>query len=175
MLEKTLESPLHSEDNKPANPKGNKPWIAIGRTDAEAEVPILWAPDAKSRLIWKDPDAWKDWGQEEKGMTKDKMVGWHHWLNGYEFEQAPRVSDGQGSLACCSPWDNKKSDTIEQLNWTEWLYLTSDTRLNLTIGYYNVLQSTVHGVLKLEYWSGLSLPSPVDHILSELSIVTCPS
>ena len=111
MLEKTLESPLDSEDNKPANnPKGNQPWIVIGRTDAEAEVLILWPPDAKSRLIWKDPDAWKDWGQEEKGMTKDKVVGWHHWLKGYEFEQTPGDDEGRGSLVCCSPWSHKELD-----------------------------------------------------------------
>ena len=89
------------------------------RTDAEAEAPILWPPHAKSWLIWKDPDAGKDWRQEEKGTTEDEMVGWHHLLDGHEFEQALGVGDGQGSLACCSPWGHKKSDMTEWLNWTD--------------------------------------------------------
>ena len=118
VLEKTLESPLDSKEIKPVNSKGNQSWIFIGRTDAEAEAPILWPPDAKSRLTRKDPDAGKDWRQEEKGMTEE-MVGWHHRLDGHEYEQAPGVDDGQGSLACCSPWGCKESDTTEQLNWTE--------------------------------------------------------
>ena len=84
VLEKTLESPLDCQEIQPVHPKGDQPWMVIGRTDVEAETPILWPPDAKSWLIWKDPDAGKDWGQE-KGTTKDEMVGWHHWLNGYEF------------------------------------------------------------------------------------------
>ena len=104
MLEKTLESPLDCKEIQPVHPKGNKSWIFIGRTDAEAETPILWSPDAKNWLIWKDPDTGKDGRQEEKGITEDEMVGWHHRLNGHEFEQALWVGDGQGSLACCSPW-----------------------------------------------------------------------
>ena len=87
----------------------------MGRTDAEA--PILWLPDMKSWLTGKDPNAGKDWGQEENGASEDEMVGWHHRLNGHEFEQAPGVGDGQGSLACCSPWHRKESDTTERLNW----------------------------------------------------------
>ena len=105
VLEKTLESPLDCKEIKPVNPKGNQPWIFIGRIDAEAEVPILWPPDAKNWLIWKDPDAGKDW-RREKGMTEDEMVGWHR-LDGKEFEQAPRVGDGQGSLVFCGPWGHK--------------------------------------------------------------------
>ena len=89
------------------NPKGNQPWIFIGRTDAEAEAPILWPPDVKSWLIGKDPDAGKDWGQEEKGTTEDEMVGWHHWFNGCEFEQTPGESGRQGILACYSPWGHR--------------------------------------------------------------------
>ena len=116
VLEKTLDSLLDCKEIKPVNPKGNQHWTFIRRTDAEDEAPILWPPDAKSQ---KDPDVRKDWGQEEKGMTEDKMVGWHHWLNGHEFEQALADSDGQGSLACCSPWGNEESDTTEWLNWTE--------------------------------------------------------
>ena len=118
-LEKTLESPLDCEEIQPVNPKGNQSWIFIGRTDAEAETPILWPPDAKNWLLRKDPDAGKDWGQEEKRMTEDEMAGWHHWLHGHELEQALGVGDGQGGLECCSPWDLKESDTTEHLNWTE--------------------------------------------------------
>ena len=116
MLENTLESHLDCKEIKPVNPKGNKSWIIIGRTDAEVEAPIPWLPDVKSRLIRKDSDAGKDWRQEEKGMTEDEMVGWHHWLNGYEFEQAPGDDEGQGSLACCSPWGCKESNTTEWPN-----------------------------------------------------------
>ena len=103
MLEKTLENLLDSKEIKPVNPKGNKPWIYIGRTDAEAEAPIVWPPGAKSRLIEKDPNDEKDWVQEEKGTTEDEMVGWRHQLNGHEFEQFLGDSEGQGSLVCCSP------------------------------------------------------------------------
>ena len=116
VLEKTLESPLDSKEIKPVNPKRNWSWIFIGSADAEAEAPILWPPDAKNWLIGKDPDTGKDRWQEEKGMTEDEMVGWHHWLDGHEYEQAPGDGNGQGSLAvCCSPWGHKESDT------TEWL------------------------------------------------------
>ena len=107
MLEKTLESPLDYKGIKPVHPKGNQSWIFIGRTDVEAETPILWPPDAKSWLIWKDLDAGKDWRQEEKGMTEDEMVGWHHWLNRHEFEQALGDGEREGSLACCSPWGSQ--------------------------------------------------------------------
>ena len=103
-----LESPLDCKEIQPVHPEGNQSWIFIGRTDAEAETPILWPPDAKNWLIGKDPDAGKDWRWEEKGMTEDEMVGWNHWLNGHEFEQAPGVGDGQASLACCSPWGCKE-------------------------------------------------------------------
>ena len=119
VLEKTLESPLDCKEIQPVNPEGNQSWIFIGRTDAKAEAPILWPPDAKKWLIWKDPDAGKDWRQEEKGTTADEMVGWHHWCDGHELEQALGVGDGQGSLLCCSPWGHKKSDTTEWLHWTE--------------------------------------------------------
>ena len=117
VLEKTLESPLDCKEIQPAHPKGNQFWIFIGRTDAGAEAPILWPPAMKTWLIGKDLHAGKDWRQKEKGMTKDEMVGWHHRLNGDEFEQAPGVGDGQGSLACCSPWGHKELDTSEQLDW----------------------------------------------------------
>ena len=113
VLEKTLESPLGSKQIKLVNPKGNQPWILTGRTNAKA--PIFWPPDAKSQLIRKDPDAGKDWGQEEKGKTEDEMAGWHHRL-GCESEWTPGVGDGQAGLACCSSWGRKESDTTEWLN-----------------------------------------------------------
>ena len=119
VLEKTFESPLDSKEIQPVHPKGDQSWLFIGRTDAEAETPILWPPEAKSWLIGKDPDAGKDWGQEEKGATEDKLVGWYHWLNGHGFGWTPVVGDGQGGLVCCSSWDRKESDTTEHLNWTE--------------------------------------------------------
>ena len=108
MLEKTLESPLGSKDAKLVDPKGNQPWIFIGKTDAEAEDTILWPPDAKGQLTGKDLDAGKDWGQKEKRATEDEMVGWHHQLNGHEFDQTLGDSEGQGSLACCSPQGHKE-------------------------------------------------------------------
>ena len=116
VLEKTLESPLDCKEIQPVHPKGNLSWIFIGRTDAEAEAPILWPPDVKNWLTGKDHDAGKDWRQEEKWMTEDDMVGWHHQLYGHEFEQAPGDGEGQGSLACCSPWVHKVLDITEQLN-----------------------------------------------------------
>ena len=114
VLEKTLESPLDYKEVKPISPKGNQSWIFIGRTDAEAETPILWPHDVKRWLTGKDPG--KDGRQEEKGTTEHEMVGWYHWLSGHEFEQALGNGEGQGSLACCSPWGCKESDTTEQLN-----------------------------------------------------------
>ena len=116
VLQKTLESPLDCNEIKLVNPKGNQPWILIGRTDTEAEAPILWPHDVKSPLTRKDPDAEKDWGQEEKGAKEGEMVGWHHRLNGHKFEQTPGDGEGQGSLVCCSSWGHKESDTTERLN-----------------------------------------------------------
>ena len=119
VLEKLLESPLDSKEMKPVNPKDSELWIFPGRTDAEAEAPILRPPDVKSQLIGKDPDAGKDWRQEEKGTTEDEFAGWHHQLDGHEFEQASGVCDEQGSLACCSPWGRKESDMTKWLKWTK--------------------------------------------------------
>ena len=116
MLEKTLKSLLDCKETKPVNPKGNQSWIFIGRTDVEVETAILWPPDSKNWLIGKDPDAGKDWRQEEKGMTEDEMVWWHHQLNRHEFEQALGVGDGHGSLACCTPWVAKSRTRLS--NWT---------------------------------------------------------
>ena len=112
-------SHLDCKEIQPVHPKGDQSWIFIGRTDAEAETPILWPPHVKSWLIWKDPDAGKDWGQEEKGTTEDEMVGWHHWLDGHEFESTPGVGDGQGGLACCDSWGRKELEMTERLNWTD--------------------------------------------------------
>ena len=116
VLEKTLESPLDFREIKPVNSKGDQPQIFTGRTGAEAEAPILWPPDVKSWLIGKDPDSGKDWRQEEKGMTEDKMVGWHHQFNGHEFEWTLGDSEGQRSVACCNPWDQKEADMTQGLN-----------------------------------------------------------
>ena len=119
VLEKTLESPLDCKEIQPVHPKRDQSWVFIGGTDVEAETPILWPPDEKSWLIWKDPDAGRDWGQEEKGTAEDEMVGWHHRLNGNEFGWTPGVGDGQGGLGCYSSWGQKDSNTTEWLNWTE--------------------------------------------------------
>ena len=119
MLEKTLESPLDCKEIHPVHPKGDQSWIFIGRTDAEAETPILWPPGAKNWLIGKDPDAGKDLGQEEKVTTEDEMDGWHYRFDGHEFEQALAFGDVQGSLACCTSWGPKESDMTEQVYWTE--------------------------------------------------------
>ena len=116
VLEKTLESPLDSKNIKPVNPKGNQPWTFIGRTNVEAEAPILWPPDAKNWLTGKDYDVGKDWRQEEKGMTENEVAGWHHWLKEHEFEQTSGDREGQESLECCSPLGRKESDITEQLN-----------------------------------------------------------
>ena len=118
VLEKTLKSPLDSKEIQPVYPKGDQSWIFIGRTDAETETPILWPPDAKNWRTGKNTDAGKDWRQGKR-TTEDKMVGWHHQLYVYEFEQALGVGDGQRSLVCCSPWGPKEMDTTEWLNWIE--------------------------------------------------------
>ena len=110
---------MDCKEIKAVSPNGNQSWICSGKTDAEAEAPVLWPPDAKNWFIGKGPDAGEDWRQEEKGTTDDEMVGWHHWLDGQEFEQALGVGDGQGSLMCSSPWGHKESDMTERLNWTE--------------------------------------------------------
>ena len=113
VLEKNLESPLDCKEIRPINPKGNQPWTFTERTGAEAEAPIFWPPDANCWLIWTNPDAGQDWGQEEKGVTENNMVGWHHWLNGHEFEQTQGDCEGQGSQACYSSWGHKELDMTE--------------------------------------------------------------
>ena len=132
VLEKTLESPLDCKEIQLVHSKGDQSWVFIGRTNVEAETPILWPPHAKSWLIWKDPDAGRDWGQKEEGMTEDVMVGWHHRLNGHGFGWTPGVGDGQGGMACCCWRGRKESNTTEQLNWTE---LISKRRRN-SKGFY---------------------------------------
>ena len=121
---KTLESPWDSKEIQTVHPKGNQSWIFIGRTDAEAETPMFWPPDVKNRLTGNDPKAGDEWRQEEKGTTENEMIGWHHRFDGHEFEQVPGVGDGQGGLACCSPWGSKELDTTEWLNWTELMQST---------------------------------------------------
>ena len=120
VLEKILESPLGRKEIETVNPKGNQSWIFLGRTYAQAKDPILWSPDVKNQLIEKDPDAGKDWEQEEKRVTEDEMVGWHHWLDQHEFEGA------LGSLACYSPWSRKELDTTGRMKWTEENWLEQD-------------------------------------------------
>ena len=119
VLEKTLESPLDCKEIQPVHLKGDRSWVFFGRNDADAETPVLWPPHAKSWLLGKDPDAGRDWGQEDKGTTVNEMVGWYHRFNGHEFEWTPGVGDGQGGLACCGSWGCKESDMTEQLNWAE--------------------------------------------------------
>ena len=120
VLQKTLESPLDCKEIQPVHSEGDQPWVFIARgTDAEAETPILWPPDAKNWLIGKDPDAGKDWRREEKGTTEGEMVGWHHWLDGHGFRWTLQVGDGQGGLVCCGSWGHKESDTTEWLSWTD--------------------------------------------------------
>ena len=179
MLEKTLESPLDCKEIQPVHPKGDQSWVFNGRTDAEAETPILWLPDAKSWLIWKDRDAGKDLRWEEKGTTEDEIVGWHHRLNGQEFGWTLGVGDGQGVLACCGPWGRKESDTTEQLNWlnetkTVRCYVISCNKGCGVGGLVAKLCPTLAtpwnvacqaplsmGFSRQEYWSGLPFPSPI--------------
>ena len=131
VLEKTIESPLDCKEIQPIHPKGDKTWVFIGRADVEAETPILWPLDVKSWHIGKDPDAGKDWGQEEKGTTEDEIVGWHHRLDGHGFGWTPGVGDGQGSLVCCSSWGRKESDTTEGLNWILLLKMVPKTSVEV--------------------------------------------
>ena len=128
VLKKTHESSLDCKEVQPVHPKEDQPWMFIGRTDAKAETPILWPPHAKSWLIGKYPDAGRDWEQEEKGMTEDEMAGWHHRLDGCEFEWTPGDGDGQGGLACCDSWDCKESDMAEWLIWSDLIWFSGSPR-----------------------------------------------
>ena len=118
---------------KPVHSKGVQSWVFFGRNDAKAETPVLWPPHANSWLIGKDSDARRDWGQEEKGTTEDEMAGWHHRLDGHEFEWTPGVGDGQGGLACCNSWGRKELDTTERLDWTELKYIFKFSVLHILL------------------------------------------
>ena len=167
VLEKSLVSPLDCNEVQLVCPKGDQSWVFIGRNDAKAETPVLWPPHVKSWLIGKDSDAGRDWDQEEKGTTEDEMVGWHHRLDGHEFEWTPGVGDGQGVLVCCDLWGSKESDTTEWLNWTEltinlnlcWLYFRLFINGELSFWnkgfYFNFLQKNLSGYhcpCKLDCW-----------------------
>jgi len=147
-LEKTLESPLDCKEIQPVHPRGDQSWVFIGRTDAEAETPILWPPHVKSWFIGKVPDAGRDWGQEEKGTTEDEMAGWHHRLNAHEFEWTLGVGDGQGGLVCCDSWGCKELDVTEWLNWT-------DTPTKKKLG-TSILFRLGYKALTIEIWTGRS-------------------
>ena len=176
VLEKTLESPMDSKEIQPVHPKGDQSWVFIGRTDVEAEIPMLWPPDVKSWLIGKNSDAGKDWRQEEKGTTEDEIVGWHHWLDGHELGCVPGV-DGQRSLACCRSWGHKESDTTERLNWNYKIIKASKEQGNdfdiicavlclvaqLCLTLCDPMDCSPQaplsmGVSRQEYWSGLPCP-----------------
>ena len=153
MLEKTLESPLDCKEIQPEHSEGDQPWNFFGRNDAKAETPVLWPPHAKSWLIGKDSDARRDWEQEEKGITEDKMAGWHHRLDGRESEWTLGAGDGQGGLVCCNSWGRKESDRTEWLNWT---YLRSKQKSN-HIYYWRFLlcwlgNSQMSDVLSISEW-----------------------
>ena len=138
VLEKTLESRLDCKQIQPVHSKGDQSWVFIGRTDAEAETPVLWQPLVKNWLIRKDSDAGRDWGQEEKGTTEDEMAGWHHRLDGHGFGWTPEVGVGQGGLACCNSWGRQESDTTERLNWTEVCYNLSLLLVSMRITKLNI-------------------------------------
>ena len=152
VLLKILESPLDCKEIKPVNRKGNQSWIFIGRTDAEAETPILGPPDAKNWLIWKDTDAGKDWMQEKQ--TTDEMVGWHHQLDGHEFEQALGVGDGQGSLTCCSPWSHRVGHDWTELSLPLYVCIASSLLIHLLMDIYVVSMSWLLWVVLELWWTG---------------------
>ena len=130
VLENTLESPLDCKEIQPVHPKGDQSWVFIGRTDVEAETSVFWPPDVKSWLIWKDPDAGKDWGQKKR-VAEEEIVGWCHWLDGHEFEQAPGDADGQPCLDCCSPWGRRvEHNGATELNW--WINTVSTNTIPWT-------------------------------------------
>ena len=160
VLEKTLESPFDCKEIQPVHPK-DQSWVFIGRTDAKAETPILWSPHVKSWLIGKDPDAGRDWGQE--GMTEDKMAGWHHRLDGCEFEWTLGDDDGQGGLVCCSSWGRKELDMTKWLNWTELNWMEQELEnwsFLLPTAVFLPVNSHVHRITKSWTWlKQLSMPA----------------
>ena len=160
VLEKTTESPLDCKKIQIVHPKENQSWIFTGRTDAEAETPILRPPDGKNWLTGKDRDVGKDWRQEEKGTTKDEMVGWHHRLDGHELEHVLGVDDEQGSLVFCRPWGHKELDLTEWLNWTELYFILK--RITVSDMKWTKLQTKCRNTQKLyKYFSSVQLPSCV--------------
>ena len=163
VLEKTLESPLEFKEIPPVHPKEDQSWVFIGRTDIEAETPILWPPDVKSWLIWKDPDAGKDSGQEEKGTAENEMVGWHHWLDRHGFGWTLGFGDGQGGLVCCGSWGRKEKDTTEQLNWTE-LNLSLCSFANLDSLQFHQYMSFIFCIFSLYFSFTLNALVPVNQI-----------
>ena len=176
VLEKTLESPLDCKEIKPGNPKGNQSWIFIRRTDTEAEVPILWPPDTKEWLIGKDLDAGKDWRQEEKGMTEDEMVGWHHQLNGHEFEQASGVGDGQAGLACCCPWGSRQSEWLNNNDSKFHTLSTPLSRLNFYWSVQSIFAEEEHGTRvkwNQVWWRNIPIKKQVDKWRYSLSPKSC--
>ena len=159
-----LRVPWTARRSKPVHPKGDQSWVFIGKTDAEAEILILWPPDAKNWLVWQDPDAGKDWGQEEKRMTEYEMAGWHHQLNGHGFGWTLGVGGGQGGLACCGSWVQRESDMTEQLNWTPW-YSGS-----MFLSFTNQFRSVAQLFLTLFDPMDCSTPGfPVHHQLPEFA------
>ena len=168
VLEKTLESPLDCKEIQPVHSKGDQSWVFFGRNDAKAETPIIWPPHVKSWLIGKDPDAGRDWGQEKKGMTEDEMAGWHHWLDGREFEWTPGVGDGQGGLACCDSWGHGELDTTERLNWTElrdgWI-LENKPGQHVRWGTWDISLHIPYCKLKI-VWGSLNMYKPKIYYLS---------
>ena len=161
--EDSWESPSDCKEIQPVHPKGDQSWVFIGRTDVEAESLILWPSDAKSWFIWKDPDAGKDWRREEKGMTEDEMAGWHYWLNGRESGWTPWVGDGQGGLACCSPWGRKESNTTDwtELNWTgisqtPWIPHFSNCCLHFSSNLFLILVHFINNCIFSVTWAILS-------------------
>ena len=183
VLEKTLESSLDCKEIQPVHSKGDQPWDFFGKNDAKAETPVLWPPHAKSWLIGKDSDAGSDWGQEEKGMTEDEMAGWHHWLDGHDFEWTPGIGDGEGGLVCCDSWGRKESDMTEQLNWTKLNCPNSETwfyrviillNFMITILYFLFLSQTLewidHGNARSLQWVSCQLNVLVKRkVLKDLS------
>ena len=154
VLEKTLESPLDCKEIQPVHPKGDQSWVFIGRIDVEAEILILRLPDAKNWFTGKAPDAGKDWRQKVKGMAEAEMAGWHHWLDGHEFEQALGVGDGQGSLVCCSPWGCKESDTtVSELNWRNYSKSFNLSLLSLLIDKVGIIMGPPYGIVKRINWA----------------------
>ena len=165
---RSLLSPLDCREIQPVHPKGDRSWIFTGRTDAKDETPILWPPDVKNWLTVKDPDAGKDWRQEEKGMTEDEIVGWHHWLNGLEFEQAPGFGDGQGNLACCSPWDHKELDLTERLNWIDLNPVLCD---DLEVGIWEMWGSFKREEIYVYFWLIHIIWQKATHIVKQFFLL----